>query len=149
MHFAIAYGTLLLSCSAAFLLGGKPERLTALACLSAVLLTRLAKVGGDFVDFQTGILLVDLALLMTFVAIALAYDRFWPIPVCALQLITVGGHILRLVAQDQHPLIYETMVTAPYYPIMALLAWGSIRAWARGRSGAQPRSLQMFFRPFA
>jgi len=145
MHFAIAYGSLLIACATALIVGGRPERLTALACLVAVALTQLVKYGGDFVSFQIGVFLVDLGLLLGFAVIALKSDRFWPIPLCALQLITVGGHILRLVSSDQHPLIYETMVTAPFYPIMLLLAWGSVRAWRRRKGSKQLWSFRSFF----
>lgn len=148
MHFAIAYGSLFITCFSALVWGGKPERATALACLAAVVLTHLAKTHGDFVEFQSGILLVDTTLSLCFVAIALIADRFWPIPMSALQFITVGGHFLRLLSKDLSPLIYETMVTAPYYPIMALLGWATLRDWQR-RNAKAPRSLHGYFPPLA
>ncbi len=145
MHFAIAYGTLFIACATALLVGGRPERLTALACLTAVALTQLARYGSDFISFQVDVFLLDLGLFLCFAVVALKSDRFWPIPVCALQLITVGGHVLRLLAPDQRPLIYKTMVTAPFYPIMLLLAWGSVRAWRRRNGATRLTSFRSFF----
>ena len=122
------YGLILLVVAAAFVRGDRDTRAAALACLGASLLTWIVVAGMRPVE--VGIMLVDLAVLAFFTAIALRSERFWPLWVAGLQLTTVLGHLLRFMRPDLLDVAYAAALRFWSYPILLIIiaaAWRSNR----------------------
>ena len=90
----------------AFLRGGRDERIVALLCFAGTAATMLflSPLGERFAAMEIGVLMIDVAMLAGFVAVALRSYRFWPLWVAGLQLTTICGHALLLELPDPaHP----------------------------------------------
>lgn len=119
----ILYNVLLIgACGYAALRGRSDERIAAGVCVAAsfaslILLTRLR-----FSEVEIGILVVDLAVLGAFVAVALRSERFWPLWVSGLQLTSTVPHLLKLIDPGLMPFAYAAAETIWSYPILIILA---------------------------
>jgi len=124
---------LLLTCGYALYRGGRYERLVALTCLVAT----FASVGLHappnlrYVGIENGDLLVDSVVLIAFVVIALRSDRFWPLWVAGLQLTMNVAHLLKAIDPSLLPAAYEAAERFWSYPILVILAVGTLRAHRR------------------
>ena len=119
------YWTLLaISCGYALLRGRKYERLTAIICIVASIVSVLlrAPLHERYLGVEAGDLLVDLVVLSAFVAIALQSDRFWPLWVAGLQLTTSFSHFLRAIDANLIPQAYAAAERFWSYPILIILA---------------------------
>jgi hypothetical protein len=133
------FGPLLLGvCLYAWLRGGADERIVAATCLAGTIATLLAisPLRQRYVGVEGGLMLVDLAVLAGFVAVALRSERFWPLWVAGLQLTTSIGHLLKGVDQDLLPRAYGAALQFWSYPILVILAVGTYRAHRRARETA-------------
>jgi hypothetical protein len=130
------------ACGYALWKGGQPERLTAAALVIGVVFT-------DYVDspvgpvrwtsLETGVLLVDVAVLIAWGAIALRAERFWPIWFTAMHAIAVAGHAIKILDPDFIRLGYAFAIAFWSYPMLLILAgatWCHRRRLAR--YGADP-----------
>jgi hypothetical protein len=133
----------------AFWRGGKWERLGALTLLAGSILTLIAVSAASrrFADVETGILLVDAAVLAAFLAIALRSDRYWPLWTAALQLIGLLGHFAKLADLEMPRNGYGFLQAFWSYPMMLTIlvgTWNQHRArrrdQGRGRRAAGPTS---------
>jgi hypothetical protein len=125
---------LLLSvCGYAFWRGRRDERIAAGACLAATIATRLviSPVTSRYYGIETGLLVVDLAMLATFTFIALRSERFWPLWVAGLQLTMTMAHLLKAVELDLMPKAYAAAAIFWSYPILLILAAGTWRGQRR------------------
>lgn len=121
----------------AFRTGGRPERWTAGLFVMAGLLTLAVHSPWPvrYVGLETSVLIVDVALLVALLAIALHADRFWPLVMAALQTMAVGAHVakaldLRLGAGAyQQALVFWSYATLP---LLVLAVWRRGRRVARG-----------------
>jgi len=120
-------------CGYALWRGHRDERLAAVACLGATLATRLviSPISSRYAGIETGLLLVDLAMLATFVWIALRSDRFWPLWVAGLQLTMTMAHFLKAVELDLLPKAYAAAAIFWSYPILLILWIGTWRGRQR------------------
>ncbi|WP_037552401.1 hypothetical protein [Sphingomonas sp. URHD0057] len=127
---------LALSCGYAFYRGGRYERLVAAVCLLGTLATVVVNspVNRMYVHVEGGALVVDLAVLAAFIAVALHSDRFWPLWVAGLQLTTSIAHFLKAIDPHLIPYAYGLAVRFWSYPILIILAVGSWRAHRRVKS---------------
>lgn len=109
--------------------GGLPERQAALSLLTAALLTIAyrSNVSARYASIDPGVVIIDVTLLATLFTIAAQADRGWPIPLAALQAITVLGHFCKLVNPELWRLGYALMTTAPAYPGLVVLLIGTYR----------------------
>jgi hypothetical protein len=109
--------------------GGSDERAVALACLAGTAATLLvvSPLRQRYSGVEEGMMLVDLAVLAGFVAVALRSKRFWPLWVAGLQLTTSLGHILKGIDQDLLPRAYGAALQFWSYPILVILAVGTFR----------------------
>ena len=130
MLHKIAFTSIVLfSCGGALWLGRDNERWTALALLvsgaaSAVLQT------SQFFQPESGILLVDLALLGYLVWLALRSDRFWPLYAAGFQVVGTTIHLARFA---DHNVLHSAYATAQIfwaYPVLLALAAGT---WLEAR----------------
>lgn len=149
---SIVYNVLLVTCVPyALLRGGAPERWCALVALAATVLSILAlsQSATIYRDAEIGTLAVDGLALAAFFGIALFADRFWPLLVAGLQADAVVIHVCKLIRPDILPLGYAIGLSIWSYPILLLLAFGTVRhqrrlarrgidpAWSAGRRPAR------------
>jgi hypothetical protein len=128
------YWTLLaVSCGYALLCGRKYERLTAIICIVASIVSVLlrAPLHERYLGVEAGDLLVDLVVLGAFVAIALQSDRFWPLWVAGFQLTTSFSHFLRAIDPNLIPQAYAAAERFWSYPILIILLVGAWRSHRR------------------
>ena len=131
MSLFIYWPLLAISCGYALVRGRKYERLAAVICVAASVISVLLRepLYDRYVGVEAGDLLVDLGVLGAFVAIALQSDRFWPLWVAGLQLTTSFSHFLRAIDASLIPQAYAAAERFWSYPILIILLVG---AW-RGR----------------
>ena len=133
---------LILTCGYASYRGGRHERLVALICIVATIatITVNSPLNRMYANVEQGALLVDLAVLAAFVAVALVSDRFWPLWVAGLQLTTSFAHFLKAVDPHLVPLAYGAAVRFWGYPILIILFVGAWRHQRRLHSQDRPQS---------
>lgn len=126
---AIFWLLLITACLCARWRGGLPEKQAALSLLVAALLTIAYRSNAAvrYSSLDIGVVLIDVGLLSALAIIAVRADRGWPIPLAALQAITVLGHFCKLVNPDLWRLGYALITTAPAYPGLVILLVGIYR----------------------
>jgi hypothetical protein len=138
----ILYFTLLAICWLyAWFKGGSPERIgaTILGVGSILSLAARSSGAGRFGSVESGILLVDVATLIGFGALALSAKRFWPLWLTALQAVGIAGHAVKLVDSATIPLAYAFILALWSYPMLLLIALGTWSHQRRlARFGADP-----------
>lgn len=138
----------LLLCAVAllsWLRGGAPERAVAM-CFVLGFVATLASYTAlpvRFTSVETAVALIDVAMLVALVAIAMKADRMWPMLVAGLQLDIVMVHALKAADADVMRSVYAIMMTVWAYPQLALLAVGVVRHWHRMRKFGFDRSWAM------
>jgi hypothetical protein len=134
------YQTLLsLTCGYAIYRGLRFERLTAAICIAGSIATVSVNspMTERYVTIEGGALLVDVAVLAAFIAIALFSDRFWPLSVAGLQLVTSFAHFLKAVDSALVSPAYGAAVRVWSYPILIILAVATWRSHCRRTSGSE------------
>ena len=131
----IYWAVLCIICGYAFWQGRRDERVVASVCFIASVASLLAlnQWHGRYSDVEHRLLIVDLATLSLFVAVALRSGRFWPLWVAGLQLTTSMGHLLKAMAPDLLPVAYGAALRVWSYPILIILAIGTWRCQQRAR----------------
>ncbi len=115
--------------------GGEPERLMAGLLLTTDLLDHLQHYffgPATFIHVDPGHVVLDSATLICAFWVALRANRFWPLPVCSLQLILLSGHFAILAPIPGLNQAYWALSTIPGWLQMALVLTG-IFAHARRR----------------
>ena len=132
---------LFITCCYAVWRGGGPERIAGAAMAIAYLATiaSYTQLASRFAHVETGVLVVDLSLLIVLVAVALTADRGWPMALAALQLDCVGVHIARILDIGMIRVTYALMLAMWSYPMLLLLATGTWRYGRRRRSAGLDR----------
>jgi hypothetical protein len=128
------FGPVLLAvCLYAWWRGGPDERIVAATCLAGTAATLLAisPLQQRYAGVEEGLMMVDLAVLAGFVAVALRSQRFWPLWIAGLQLTTAIGHLLKGIDQDLLPRAYGAALQFWSYPILLILAAGTYRRHQR------------------
>lgn len=127
-------------CSYALWRGGQPERSVAAIFLAAVPLGSAAYAAGyHWQGIELGIFGIDLAMLVLLLAIAFRANRYWPIGIAAMQVLQVVGHLLKLADPHMLPLLYWISNVVWAYPMLILLALGTVRHRNRvKRLGPEP-----------
>jgi len=117
--------------------GGAPERIVGLSLLVATLATRVLQqpFAIRFVGVEWGVFVIDLALLLVLLAVALFADRFWPMWLAAFQLLGTGAHVVRALDPEVMRAAYAILMAGWSYPMILVLAVGTRRHVNRTRSG--------------
>jgi hypothetical protein len=129
MEQSIFFSLHTLSCVIAVKYGGVPERIAA-ALLATAAIVSTAIVGSQitmFSELELGLFIVDLVLFLTLLGLALSADRYWPMWLAALQLVSVWAH--PAFAFSQSKMAYAYAVTSIFwtYPIQLILVIGAVR----------------------
>jgi hypothetical protein len=133
MHRYIFVIMLFVTCGYALWQGRRDERVVAIACILATIATRflVSPLSVRYSSIEAGLVVVDLAMLATFVAIALKSQRFWPLWVAGLQLTTSFSHLMKAIDWQLLPVAYGAAVALWSYPILIILAIGTWRSHQR------------------
>ena len=139
MRFWIQVTLLLLVAFYAFKRGGLPERHVILILLG-MLVASIANgaVSGGWTSyssipwFRIAIDGIGLALML---GVALHADRWWPLWVSSVQLLSVLAHLLRIVDADIPPLAYAIMDQWPFWIAIAITGLGTYLHDRRQRTG--------------
>lgn len=129
---ALFWVLLLVSCGYALWRGRKYERIAALVFLGATVASIVgdSPLPGRYVGIETADLIVDSAVLLAVVAIALFSDRFWPLWAAGLQLVDSMSHVMKAIDADLLPKVYGAAERFWSYPILLILLIG---AWRQHR----------------
>lgn len=145
--------SLLVACTLyALWAGGAPERIGAAVYALSVAATFLILTQHDprWLNLEVGAFIVDVAVFLAFIPLALRANRFWPLWVTALLGIGVLGHVAKLMAPDTFWRAYAFVLAFWSYPILALMAlgtflhrrrlsqYGADRSWASSSDLSDP-----------
>ncbi len=128
-YFAI----LAMVCGYAFYRGSMDSRIAASICvIASVASTIVASPRAvPYSHVESGIFIVDVAVLIGFGAIALRSERFWPLWVAGLQLTTILAHLFKLIDFDLIPRVYAAAARFWVYPIFMIIVIGTWRSHQR------------------
>jgi hypothetical protein len=117
----------ILCCGYGIVRGGKPEKIAGTLLLTSAVASVILQLPENFRFrvFDTGMFAVDIVLLGGLLLLAIISNRFWPIWLSAMQLLTVTSHPAILIRPDVIPYAYWKAVTLWSYPMLLLLAWGA------------------------
>jgi hypothetical protein len=127
------YTSLLAVSAFALWRGGTDERVVAIVCLLGAAATHLliSPMADRFQSVESGVMIVDVFVLVGFLAVALRSYRFWPLWVAGLQLTTALGHLMKEFNSKLLPQAYGAALQFWGYPILLILAIGTWRAYRR------------------
>jgi len=130
----LIYAALLVGCLIiSFWRGGWPERIGSANMAIGSVLTVLVNspMSTRYASVEIGIFIVDLAVLLVFLALALRTDRFWPLWTTAMQLLVVLAHAARLADPGMLRNGYGVVMAMWSYPQLIVIA---AAAWRRTRA---------------
>lgn len=109
--------------------GGLPEQIGAAIIVigSQLSVAALSANAARFRSVETGLLVVDVATLISMVFLALRADRYWPLWVAALQVLGTAGHALKFADPEVIRRAYAFILAFWSYPMLALLVSGTWR----------------------
>lgn len=109
--------------------GGAPEKIVSFTFISGVVGTYFlrAPVSTRFGSFEIGMFVIDLAMLIVIVAVALNAERFWPLWLSAFQIFQVLSHFPTALIPDLLPQTYLIVVSLWAYPMLLILFAGTVR----------------------
>jgi hypothetical protein len=126
--------------------GGRPERLTVLIFVPGFLLSALvlSPLSQRYANVEFGTFLVDFAMLVAFVILALNAERYWPLWMSAMQAIQVISHLPIIFIPELLPQAYGAVIAIWSYPMLALLAIGTFRHQQRLKKFGADKSWSSF-----
>jgi len=132
---------LVVSCGYALWRGRKYERIAALVFVTATILSIIghSPLRGRYLELEASDLIVDSAVLVVVMTIALVSDRFWPLWAAGLQLVDSMSHVMKAIDADLVPTVYGAAERFWSYPILLILfigAWRQHRRTSVGREAA-------------
>ena len=125
----VFWGIVILICAYAWWRGRSEERIAATTCLLATVATHfvISPLHERYTEVETGLLLIDLAVLAAFLAIALVSSRFWPLWAAGLQLTVSMSHMLKSIDLALLPKAYAAAAVFWSYPILLIILVGTWR----------------------
>jgi hypothetical protein len=130
----VGAGSVLLVCLFALTKGGRPERIGAGTMLVAWFLSILSQTYLGYASVQWPMFLIDLIVLIVFVALVWKSPRSWPVWACAFQLLTVASHVMVLLKLRPEISAFYTVLNMTGYGIMIAIAVGTFFAWQERRA---------------
>ena len=129
MYIFVALGAVAMSAGMAWKWGGLDEKLAAMGFVVATLASNLANT-TEYAHTETGVLLIDLALLAGLLVLALRSDRFWPMWAAAFQLVGTMVHIASMTETGDFAWAYAVGLIFWSYPVLIALMVGT---WLEAR----------------
>lgn len=128
-HYLIFWAILLAIWLYAWFRGGSEERSAATACVLATITTVLVipPVAERYSKPDLILLIIDIAMLIAFTAIALSSRRFWPLWIAGLQLTMTMSHLMKAIDPDLIPRAYAAASVLWSYPILLIILVGTWR----------------------
>lgn len=126
----LAFETVLLAASLyAIVRGGAPERAVGVMLLLAGFATLAIPITqlNPYWTVEWNRLSIDVALFLGLTAVALRANRFWPLWVAALQLLTIGVHGVRMYDPAVLPVVYARLTSQLAYPVCIVTFIGALR----------------------
>lgn len=125
---------LLLCCGYALAAGGAPERWVAAIMLLGSLLSPMVVRGSThFVQVEWRVFAIDVVDQILLLAVAAKADRFWPIAVAGVHLMSPLTHVTKATIGYVEPRAYAIAQAAASYLILLLMAIGTARHQGRKR----------------
>jgi hypothetical protein len=123
------FSTLLATCFYAWNRGGKPERVAALLFITAAVVSTMLASNDSvlFSNIEWGLFFVDILLAAFLIWLALSADRYWPMWLSALQIVSVLMHPAFGFSQNKMAMAYAIASIFWSYPMMLILILGTIR----------------------
>ena len=121
-------------CTLAALVGGRSERMGALAFLVSIVASITVQQMFTIWDPVWPLMGVDVALLAVFSALAWRRRRGWPAWAVALQGLTVAVDSLRAAELGMEPYTYLAAVNLATYALTAVIGYAGWAAWRKRRA---------------
>lgn len=115
----------------AFFRGEAEARIAASICIVASLASMIVVSPIGYSRVESGIFIVDMAVLAGFIALALRSDRFWPLWLAGFQLTTIIAHLFKAFNLDLIPQVYAAAARFWVYPIFLVIVIGTWRSHQR------------------
>ncbi|WP_052071892.1 hypothetical protein [Sphingopyxis sp. MWB1] len=122
---AIYYLVLLITVAVAIFRGGQLERWAAYTALAASLATTLLEPAPAWTNVEIDIFIIDILVLLVFWAIALKTQRFWPYWITGWQLISIFGHVQKMMFSEILAQPYALLSMYISYPILLVILYAS------------------------
>ncbi len=129
----LSVAALIACCIIAATWGGRDERLAAFGFVAAGVASHLANT-DRYGTTETGVLLIDAALLLGLLVLALRSDRFWPMWAAAFQLIGTTVHFASMTESGDFAKAYANALVFWFYPVVISLMVGT---WLEARKRRQ------------
>lgn len=124
---------LLACCGVAIWRGRAVERIAAAAMIAAWFITPLVQNHSQTLGPQSGVLIVDVLLLLVLLSLALTSDRWWTMAATAFQGVAAMVHLAAAIDKQIIPRAYYIAGSLLSYLVMGALLVG---AWNAGRDRA-------------
>jgi hypothetical protein len=144
LRVAFFWMFLFLTCGYALWRGGRYERMSALICILASILSTAGVFlmrqyhPIDYSGVEQSDLTVDTLVLLSFILIALRSDRFWPLWAAGLQLTISMSHLMKAVRPELLPMAYAAAERFWSYPTLLIIMIGAWRQHQRMLSQRNP-----------
>ncbi len=135
LHVIVFDALLVSACGYALWRGGSPERIVGGSLILAYVATLVSysALANRFFGVERGVFAVDVVLLAVLIAVAIRADRAWPLVVAALQLDTVGAHVVKTFDVGMIRVTYALLIAIWSYPMLLALGFGTFRHQLRLR----------------
>ena len=125
----LGLSVVVISCGMAVKWGGVDERLASLGFILATLASHVWT-RSDYALTETIVLMIDAALLLGLVVLALRCDRFWPMWAAAFQSVGTTVHFASMTEAGDYAWAYAVGLIFWSYPVLIALGVGT---WLEGR----------------
>lgn len=138
LWFLVLTAPLLIIGGVALRFGALPEKLGAALILSAALAALLVHLVLAEPARSMGLLVVDGALALGFLILAVVFASLWLGAAMLFQGVQFSLHAYYLVVGREHDTLYATVNNIVTYSILLFLLLGSLASWRRRRRAAEP-----------
>lgn len=143
MALVILNFSLALFCiSLAWRLGGEVERRGAqiMAAMYAIAVFGHRLLGHEYAAVDPVALLQDSLSFLGFSFLGIYSKRVWPLWAAALQLLSLGSHVIRALQIDVRPVVYAWMKSGPTWAVLVILLIGTLGHLRRTSLSGSARS---------
>jgi hypothetical protein len=115
-------------CIYGYLKGGMPERLVSIIFLISSIASGIFTINhSTYISIEWGLFFIDITLAIFLVCISLSADRYWPMWLSALQIVSALMHPAFGMSEHKSPFAYVIATVILSYPMLAILMIGTYR----------------------